>query len=183
MQRSRSATIDRRTRTQLRLLRELSKTLGRHRIRFWLRGGWALDFLVGDVTRPHSDIDVVTWRRHARRVSALLRSHGFEPSPMPPPNLKFRKLGQEVSVVFIQRSNGRIQGLPVDWGWDLDALDPALRRLEDIECRVLSPHQLLREKLTYQRNVGRGMRSKDRASVRTLRQMADRTTGPSHRRR
>jgi hypothetical protein len=29
---------------QLELLRELSTTLGRERIRFWLRGGWALDF-------------------------------------------------------------------------------------------------------------------------------------------
>lgn len=33
---------------------ELAGGLG---IRLWLRGGWAMDFFLGEVTRPHRDID------------------------------------------------------------------------------------------------------------------------------
>ncbi|MFF2458960.1 nucleotidyltransferase domain-containing protein [Peribacillus simplex] len=30
-------------------------------IDLWLRGGWVMDFLLGKITRSHSDIDLVTW--------------------------------------------------------------------------------------------------------------------------
>jgi hypothetical protein len=36
-----------RTARQLTLIRELSRLMGDANIRFWLRGGWALDFLLG----------------------------------------------------------------------------------------------------------------------------------------
>ncbi len=47
---------------QLRVIREIAELFGAAHIRFWLRGGWALDFLLGEITRPHGDIDPVTWR-------------------------------------------------------------------------------------------------------------------------
>jgi hypothetical protein len=49
--------MDRAARTQLDVLREIVQILTYLRVRFWLRGGWALDFLQGAVTRPHADID------------------------------------------------------------------------------------------------------------------------------
>jgi hypothetical protein len=57
---------------ELAVLGELWALLGRTRIRFWLRGGWALDFHLGRLTRDHADIDVVTWAPH--RVRRTRRS-------------------------------------------------------------------------------------------------------------
>ncbi|MFF4898183.1 nucleotidyltransferase domain-containing protein [Streptomyces sp. NPDC001068] len=33
---------------------EIAKALG---VEVWLRGGWAVDFFIGEVTRDHADID------------------------------------------------------------------------------------------------------------------------------
>ena len=52
--------MDDKATTQLRLIAEIEGVLRSARIRFWLRGGWALDFLIGRITRQHSDIDLVT---------------------------------------------------------------------------------------------------------------------------
>jgi Aminoglycoside-2''-adenylyltransferase len=70
---------------QLRILRELEAILGSARIRFWLRGGWALDFHLGRVTRAHADIDVITWLWHRRRLSKALESSGFHELAWPNP--------------------------------------------------------------------------------------------------
>ena len=69
--------MDNQATTQLRLIAEIESVLRSARIRFWLRGGWALDFLIGRVTRQHSDIDLVTWRRHASRIERLLVEAGY----------------------------------------------------------------------------------------------------------
>src|SRR5918997_1486664 len=60
--------MDRATETQLSLIRELADLLGKAHLRFWLRGGWALDFHAGRVTRPHKDVDLITWTRHRARL-------------------------------------------------------------------------------------------------------------------
>ena len=43
---------------QLAALEELHRLLERHRIEYWLFGGWAVDFHTGTVTRPHDDLDM-----------------------------------------------------------------------------------------------------------------------------
>jgi len=53
--------IDATSARQLHLLGELAELLGGRDVPFWLRGGWALDFLLGAVTRRHADIDLVAW--------------------------------------------------------------------------------------------------------------------------
>jgi hypothetical protein len=77
-------------RVQLELLSEISLVLPRARISFWLRGGWALDFLLGQITRVHADIDLVAWRRHAGRIHSLLTSVGYDIVPGPPPEIQTR---------------------------------------------------------------------------------------------
>ena len=39
---------------------------------WWIAGGWALDLFLGQVTRPHGDIDVGIFRRDAPSVCATL---------------------------------------------------------------------------------------------------------------
>jgi hypothetical protein len=60
---------------QLELIEEIGSLLDRAAIRFWLRGGWALDFHLGRATRRHADVDLVTWLRHRARIRRLPREH------------------------------------------------------------------------------------------------------------
>lgn len=76
-----------------------------------------------------------------------------------------------MGVVFVERRNGRVVGVPKDWGWLPEALSESPARLGDLACRVIAPEQLLREKLTYRRNTGRPIRARDRASIRVLRML------------
>jgi lincosamide nucleotidyltransferase A/C/D/E len=45
---------------------------------YWLDGGWGVDCLLGEQTRPHGDLDLVLPRRDLERVRALLLSRGYE---------------------------------------------------------------------------------------------------------
>jgi hypothetical protein len=112
------------TRRQLGLLGELEALLAALRVRAWLRGGWALDFHLGAVTRPHADIDLVTWARHRARLQRVLPAHGFALEREFPVQTDFTKGGHGVSVVFIARGeDGRVTtpGIPA-WAWRPDAL-------------------------------------------------------------
>jgi hypothetical protein len=43
---------------QLSVLRDVTGLLRSRTFDHWLFGGWAVDFYVGKVTRPHGDIDL-----------------------------------------------------------------------------------------------------------------------------
>ncbi|MBN6205122.1 hypothetical protein JYK21_01555 [Ralstonia pickettii] len=52
-------SLNKHTVSQLRVLSEistLSKVIG---FEYWLRGGWAIDFLLGKITRFHDDMPPV----------------------------------------------------------------------------------------------------------------------------
>ena len=65
------------TQIQLEVLAELASVFASLKIGFWLRGGWALDFLLGRITRVHSDIDLVSWARERTRIQRGLLAHEF----------------------------------------------------------------------------------------------------------
>jgi hypothetical protein len=46
--------------SQLKVLSEISRISEEIGFTFWLRGGWAIDFLLGKITRQHDDIDLIT---------------------------------------------------------------------------------------------------------------------------
>ena len=169
------------TRTQLDLLEELEALLAALRVRAWLRGGWALDFLLGAITRPHSDIDLVTWARHRRRLHRALPAHGFSLERELPVQTDFARTGQGVSVVFVARGrDGRVTtpGIPA-WVWRPDALPHRKRTLAGRTWRVLGPEQLLYEKESYEAGTGRPPRPKDLTSMAHLRRLiAERAARP-----
>ena len=161
------------TRAQLGLLAELEALLAALRIRAWLRGGWALDFLLGEITRPHSDIDLVTWARHRLRLHRALPAHGFALARELPVQTDFARAGQGVSVVFVARGrDGRVTtpGIPA-WMWRPDALPRRTRTLAGRAWRVLGPEQLLYEKESYEAGTGRPPRPKDLVSMEDLRRL------------
>jgi lincosamide nucleotidyltransferase A/C/D/E len=47
-------------------------------IPIWLDGGWGVDALLGEQTRPHDDLDIVVEERHPLRLRATLQEDGFK---------------------------------------------------------------------------------------------------------
>jgi hypothetical protein len=52
----------------LELISELSSVAGAVCVALWLRGGWAMDFFIGRVSRDHEDIDAFIWASEADRL-------------------------------------------------------------------------------------------------------------------
>ncbi len=49
-----------------------------HGIPLQIGGGWSVDALLGEQTRPHNDIDLFLEKRYMPRYEELLKSRGFE---------------------------------------------------------------------------------------------------------
>ena len=45
---------------------------------YWLIGGWAVDFWVGEITRRHEDVDAIVWRRDEDAIKAALEGTGWK---------------------------------------------------------------------------------------------------------
>lgn len=50
-------------------------------VRVWLDGGWGVDALLGEQTRPHADLDVILGADDAARLAAVLGARGFRRKP------------------------------------------------------------------------------------------------------
>ncbi len=162
--------MDTNTQTQLRLLAEIDRLFRQARLRFWLRGGWALDFLIGRVTRTHSDIDLVTWRRHASRIQRLLEGAGYEIATITDlAAIHFAKDRQDVGIAFIRKDDRERIVTPGREFWPWPPFPLAKKVLEGIACRTMSAEALLEEKENYEKYSGRPPRLKDLESIRALR--------------
>jgi hypothetical protein len=163
--------MDTATETQFSLIRELVLLLGEAHIRFWLRGGWALDFHSGLVARTHKDVDLVTWSRHRGRVRRLLEQNGYRTVRFDEPQIFFEKRGQEVNFAMIRRgASGAIVTRRFEhWPWPEGAFSGPPRTLHGVTCRVLTVAALLEEKESYEAFRLVPLRPKDEVSVRLLR--------------
>jgi lincosamide nucleotidyltransferase A/C/D/E len=56
---------------------QLYRALSSHGMRVWLTGGWGIDALLGEQTRPHKDLDVVMLLDDVVRLRALLGREGY----------------------------------------------------------------------------------------------------------
>jgi lincosamide nucleotidyltransferase A/C/D/E len=57
---------------------ELSRLISQAGIDVWLDGGWAVDALLGEQTRPHGDLDIVIQERDVSELRIRLSDAGFE---------------------------------------------------------------------------------------------------------
>lgn len=173
-------TVSGRAEIQLGVLKQLDALLSSWHIRFWLRGGWALDFLLGRITRPHDDLDLVIWARHRERARDRLIGAGFRLTHETDVQVDFDKDDQEISFVFLARNGeGKIvaRGIP-EWAWRSDALPLRRLFLQGVSARIVNPQQLLDEKEGYERGTGRLPRSKDLDSMRSLRRLIPESKEP-----
>ena len=168
------SAMDRNTRSQLALLRELTQLLGRARIRFWLRGGWALDFHAGQITRDHGDIDLVARFLQRSRILKLLEENGYRAVRFADlASIHFSKRGQDVAIAFIWTDEMARTVTPGRefWPWPDDAFGNRRHALHGISCRVMSVESLLEEKANFERYSGRPLREKDLVSIELLRSL------------
>ncbi|MEU8663286.1 nucleotidyltransferase domain-containing protein [Actinoplanes philippinensis] len=111
----------------------------------WLRGGWAMDFFLGRVTRPHLDVDWFAWASDAGRLSAALTSRGYEllPEPAHDQQLDFARGELDLSFALITRdSAGNVIVAGGPWAgqrWPGGMLDWPGGRIGAVRCPIISP--------------------------------------------
>ena len=67
------------------MIAELLTSAERVGLDLWLRGGWAMDFFLGEFTRPHGDVDWFAWVQDVDRLTDLLLGLGYVSVDGPPP--------------------------------------------------------------------------------------------------
>jgi lincosamide nucleotidyltransferase A/C/D/E len=78
-------------------------------VRVWLTGGWGIDALLGEQTRPHKDLDIIMLVDDVVRMRELLSRHGYELKELWSENLRTVDAhGAEVATAFVlQDAAGR----------------------------------------------------------------------------
>jgi lincosamide nucleotidyltransferase A/C/D/E len=56
----------------------LIEGLKNHSIEIWLDGGWGVDALLGEQTRPHDDVDITIESNHVPKLRELLTVKGYK---------------------------------------------------------------------------------------------------------
>lgn len=55
--------------------------LNQHNIEIYIDGGWGVDALLGERTRPHTDLDIALQHKDVAQVRALLEARGYAEAP------------------------------------------------------------------------------------------------------
>ncbi|WP_433126989.1 nucleotidyltransferase domain-containing protein [Micromonospora sp. CA-240977] len=107
------------TRRQLATIAEVVAVTRSAGIPTWLRGGWAMDFQVGAVTRPHVDVDWYCWREDADRLATLLLALGWRLDPRMPVEVQLELFAGDVEVSIAYLGRNAAGGPTVGAGpWD-----------------------------------------------------------------
>jgi lincosamide nucleotidyltransferase A/C/D/E len=93
---------------------ELLDCLDDAEVPIWLDGGWGVDALVGEQTRPHRDVDMVIARSDCARAQDALATIGLHHDPGAEPGFPTRLVmlaadGRGVDfhpILFDEKSNG-----------------------------------------------------------------------------
>ncbi|MCX4539485.1 nucleotidyltransferase domain-containing protein [Streptomyces sp. NBC_01565] len=160
---------------QLQLIAETQEIADALGARAWLRGGWAMDFFLGELTRDHADIDWFAWAADASRLADALVAHGHEPVPGPPPaqQLEFAKEGMESSFALLDEDpRGRVVVAGGPWAgepWPDGMLDAPPGRIGTVRCAIVSPGaQIEIKRMMPVWAPGRPRRAKDAEDIARL---------------
>ena len=56
----------------------LYSELEKLKIKIWVDGGWGVDALLGEQTRPHQDFDIAIQQKDVPRLRQLLQERGYK---------------------------------------------------------------------------------------------------------
>ena len=156
---------------QLAAIASLSRALDQQAIDYWLFGGWAVDFWVGQVTREHDDIDVAAWRNDYDAIGTALQAAGWRHTPVPDEvvGTRYQWGAAQVEFTFMTTdSDGRavipLPGNPVVWS--AEPLGNERRELRGVASRTI-PLVLLRSGKSSARE-GSAEAAKDRSDAQAL---------------
>jgi hypothetical protein len=171
--------VEEREQRQLALIGDVARLAAEAGVDCWLRGGWALDFLLGRVTRPHGDIDFFIWAKDADSFARVLEQNGFDCVPGPPPEQQrnFCKGGEELHLGLVRgEASGDVvvAGGPHEGAaWPSGMLGDEIGRIGEITCRIVSAESQLEVKERWEEWTGRAPRDYDAADVMRLRAVLD----------
>jgi lincosamide nucleotidyltransferase A/C/D/E len=81
--------------------------LATHRIRVWLTGGWGIDALLGQQTRPHKDLDVILLLGDVHRMCMLLGRDSYRLKELWSENRwTLDAHGRDIATAFVLRDSG-----------------------------------------------------------------------------
>ena len=87
-------------------------------VEYWLFGGWAVDFWVGAVTRPHGDIDVAAWRADFDVIRSALVAAGWVHTPAKEDvvGTRYRMRTAELEFTFVESGEAGEVVVPLPTG-------------------------------------------------------------------
>lgn len=166
---------------QLRLIAEIVDLAGQSGVEVWLRGGWAVDFALGELTRDHRDIDWFTWADTLPALRAALTGHGFEPAPVNDERVQYdvTKDGEDLQFALLARdADGAVvvpAGPYAGARWPADLLDAEPGRIGAQRCPIISPRAQIEIKRMMPVWVpGMARRAKDAKDIARLRRSVER---------
>jgi hypothetical protein len=161
---------------QLAAIAEVLDVAARIKTPLWLRGGWAMDFFLGRVTRPHTDIDWFIHHTDAQRLAAALIDHSYALAPEPPSHTQQLDLSRDdiehsfALLAYDSTGHPVVAGGP--WAgapWPEDMLDGPSPILAGIRCPVVAPQaQIEIKKMMPVWVPSRPRRPKDAADIARL---------------
>ena len=160
---------------QRRLIAEVVDVAHRLGIAVWLRGGWAMDFYLGRVTREHRDIDWFVDVGAADLLVSGLEACGFVVAPGVPTGVQrdLVKDGEDVSFALVGRDADGYAVVPAGpyagERWPVAMLGKRVGRIGEQSAPVIEPAAQVEIKAMMPVWVpGMPRREKDRADIELL---------------
>jgi hypothetical protein len=136
---------------QLAALASIHELLEAAGIEYWLFGGWAVDFHVGKVTRPHDDLDVAVWSKDLDRIAALLARDGWTHAPEQGEDgyTGYERGDVRLELAFLARDPDDIVCTPLREGrgtWPEGSFGDDVAELRGVRARLISLRALRADK-------------------------------------
>lgn len=126
-------------------------------IKIWIDGGWAVDALLGQQTRPHEDLDVAVERKNLLTLKENLVDQGYKDVPRDENKMWDLVMndgyGHEIEVHAFEFDNDGKVVIEEYWdGYSADSLD-GIGSINDQKVRCVSLSQLLKTHQTDKREL------------------------------
>ena len=156
---------------QLEALRAVGAALADAGIDYWLFGGWGVDFHVGEVTRPHGDVDLAVWLDDIPQIVRLPEGSGWRHAPEEDEDggTGYERDGVRLELTYLVRAADGSVVIPLRAGpakWAEGTFGEDIRELQGVHARVVARDLLVAGKSRARDDPGDA--AKDRADYARL---------------
>jgi hypothetical protein len=100
---------------QLAVIREVASICNSAAIAYWVRGGWAVDFFFGRITREHEDIDLFAWAESSISIGPDVSISSSSYSVIEHPNFSGRGTGADTAAPVSGQTPQRSPEIRIEW--------------------------------------------------------------------